>query len=170
MSIESFFLDANDDYLPTYVQSTATLTAGVTYIIEVHGNFAWWINDNVPYGQVDDVIYLSASASGDHVASMDAETIYAEIDSSRTVPRHVDSLQELQFNLGSGFAHIHPDGGPFTTPDPNHRYFYTVVGEGAPLQAALPGPQGARNGKLLITIDVEATGLVVGFLQLGDRT
>ena len=40
----------------------------------------------------------------------------------------------VQMDLGSGFAHIEPVGGPFSAVEDGHVYEYRVIGQGSTLQ------------------------------------
>ena len=65
-------------------------------------------------------------------------------------PQHSDLLQ---FNLGSGWVHLHPTGGPFSSPQNNNVYSYILTGEGSPLKVRInDGPLSDNNGLMYITV------------------
>lgn len=151
--LETFYVDTAQHSVAagTSAASTTVLANGTTYTLVIDGNYSWWINSTRDYGTPDEIMYPSP-AQADRPASIDADVIYADI-SNNPLPRHTDTGGRLMLNLGSGFSHIEPDGGPFSTYDAAHSYTYTVTGEGAVLRGAIDGDgTGASNGMLRVRI------------------
>ena len=164
--VETLWVDVNQHSVVagTQTYTSTVLTSGSEYRLEVVGNFSWWINGVVPYG-APDTILVQSGGQAERPASMDGETIYGEVDSSRAVPRHTDAAQRLMFNTGSGWTHVEPEGGPYSSPQPGHAYTYVVIGEGQPLGAALYEPDmGVVNGQLRLDVTSDKGGWVIGRL------
>jgi hypothetical protein len=115
--------------------STVVLEDGVSYLVTVQGNLRQ-SNDLLDNGVPDDIMFPSPG-EGVQPAGSDAETTYASRDSG-TYPVH--SISTLRFDIGdgAGFVHTEPIGGPFSAPQPDHLYRYSIEGHGAVLKAHHP--------------------------------
>ena len=162
-------VEAGSDLLETFHINTAvnvdstvpassvmSLASGTTYTVVIDGNWSGWINTSVPYGAPDTIMYPSPGQA-DRPAAFDAEVKYADIDGSRTTPAHnlaaLGGSNAVLLDLGSGFSHREPSTGATSTPDPDHSYSYSLVGEGSPLRGCLGAQNaGEPNGLLRVRI------------------
>ncbi len=145
---EVFFLDSHAVGAAT---STTVLTAGVTYLVSVQGTFSAW-NLVLDHGTPEPQAQFPPTSQPGRISTMvgvDADTLYAWPTAFPHVPGHdVD----LQMNLGSGFAHIEPFGGPYSVPQPDHFYSYNLLGQGAHLSVQINDSHTDDYGLLKITI------------------
>ena len=153
--LDSFFVDSrlHSQHAShgTYAESSIVLQLGVEYTVVVDGNYTRYADATLPLGSPDAIVYLSPSQS-QRDALGDAETIYADHASfPGSFPRHTTS--GLHMNLGSGWAHQEPTGGPFSAPQAGHSYTYSLTGEGSTLKLAITdSPISDNNGMLRVQI------------------
>lgn len=119
------------------VTTTTVLDNGVVYLVRVTGNMRHNPSASVDEGSPDPILFPSPTFGADN-AMRDAEMFYAHIDPG-SYPEHAGTGHGSPFelNAGSGWAHIEPDGGPFTSPEAGHEYDYRITGEGTALQARI---------------------------------
>lgn len=123
---ETLFL--NSTVGPEGVPATTILTAGVTYLVSVQGTYSAW-NEVLNMGSPEPNAMFPGSTAGrgSTEVGIDADTLFAWPSDHPHVPGHE---LNFQIDLGSGFVHVEPFGGPYTTPQPDHFYSYQLVGEG----------------------------------------
>lgn len=146
VTLDSFFYDTK----ASSAQSTVVLVAGESYTVTVQGTYSAW-NEVLDVGTPNADAMFPSSTVGrvSTEVGVDAETIFAwPHDHPHTVGHDAD----WQFNLGSGFQHIEPIGGPFSTPQPNYLYRYTLVGQGNVLIVRTNDSHPDDYGKLQVTI------------------
>ena len=123
-------------YLDTYRGSVTT--AGVleldrAYSVIVTGTVSDW-NAPLPEGTPEgDATYPTQHEKRlSTQVGIDAATLFAKPAGST---RPFGTWQQLERNLhdGANWLKLVPIGGPFTTPQPGHRYRYELVGKGQPV-------------------------------------
>lgn len=119
--------------LPTWASSVSSanpIPSGVACLVSVQGTCSHW---NLPLAQGSpeaDAMFPSKPSSVTRTSTqvgLDPDTIFAWPTAFPHVAGH-DTTFEI--NMGSGFSHIEPVGGPFTTPQGGHFYTYSLVGQG----------------------------------------
>lgn len=117
----------------TSVSSSNPLPDGVTCLVTVQGTYSAW-NEVLDQGSPEaDAQFPSTPPSVVRVSTevgVDADTIFAWPSDHPHSPGH-DT--DFQIDLGSGFSHIEPVGGPYTTPQSGHFYQYHLLGQGSPV-------------------------------------
>lgn len=142
--LETLWVDSTS---ATGSTSTLILRTDQTYTAVATGNFRG-DSDITGVGTPDALLYPSPSGADPDQANEDAEVRYA--DNTGTLPTHTGLLE---FDLGSGFAHLEPSEGPFSTPQIDHQYTFVLTGAGSTLGAKINDPfPGDNNG--LIKLDI----------------
>ena len=151
VAIDEFYLDSTTTGI-----STVVLAAGQTYQISVQGTFSLWNNpleDGTP--EADAMFPGSLAGRVSTQVGLDPDVEFAAHSSSGSWPRHTT---QFEMNLGSGFAHVEPVGGPFAVPQPNHLYHYSVVGQGSTVSFRINDTPIADNyGLLQVIIQVPSS-------------
>lgn len=151
VALEQFFVSSLSS---TGTTSSTVLAAGVEYQITVQGTYT--VQNNALNLGTPNADAMFPTSGGDPRVStqvgMDAECIFAHSTVDHLTLGHTIVLQT---DLGSGFSHIEPIGGPFSTPQPNYLYTYKVVGQGLPVTIKIGDTPGAYNdnyGELRVII------------------
>ncbi len=146
------------------VSGTTALVTGGKYLITVQGTYSVW-NEALGNGSPESNAMFPGSTSGrtSTQVGLDAETRFA------TPTDHLHPLThqtDFQISLDGGvtFAHIEPDDGPHTSPNANHLYSYTVIGQGDVPQVRVQdgGVFTDNYGKLSITVQALDTAGIGG--------
>jgi hypothetical protein len=123
------------------VSTSDILTAGRYYGIQAQGTYSaflpnvWARANTLPRivcGAPEALPTLPSPGRATALAGQDVEVIFARpwfAPCPHALPATLAPL--FQMDTGSGFSHVVPNGGPFTTPQPNHSYTYLVRGQGA---------------------------------------
>lgn len=143
-------------FLPSWssgVTSANALPNGVTCLISVQGTSSAW-NSALGTGSPEADAQFPSTPSGVTRVStqvgLDADTAFAKKTGSVLPLGHYN---HFQINAGSGFSHIEPVGGPYTTPQAGHFYQFFVVGQGVPVSFKLTDtPLGDNYGAYQILI------------------
>ena len=138
------------------ITSATTLQSGREYVITVQGTYSKW---NLALGagspQADAMFPSSVAGRVSTQVGLDAECEFAH----PAGPGTIGHVTIFEMNLGSGFAHVEPVGGPFGAPQPNFFYTYNVTGQGATATFRVnDAPLADNYGKLLITIQTVGGG------------
>ena len=145
--VESFFLTTTS----TGVTSSTVLQTGRQYVVTVQGTYSLWnlaLNVGSPNA---DAMFPSGGVRASTQVGLDAETLFAY--PSGGMPDTIGHIAIFQMNLGSGYQHVEPVGGPFSTPQKNYFYTYNVTGQGSTVSFRIDdSPLTDNYGKLLITI------------------
>ncbi len=148
--VETMWLDSVND---NPVTSQVVLATSVAYRLEVHGN--WRVaHSTYDLGSPDDIIYPSSGGSSGQ-AGHDPDVLYAHYETT-DLPQHYERF-ELRLD-GSTWQHHEPEGGPFSTPDPEHRYTFHVIGQGLPLDAVVDRGQSHSDNNGQLRIDIYEAG------------
>ncbi len=132
--------------------SSTILQTGVVYLVSVQGTYSAWnlvLDNGTPEG---DAQFPPSSQPGrlSTEVGVDADTLFAWPTAHPHVAGH-DT--DLVMNLGSGFSHIEPFGGPYSVPQPDHFYSYNLTGQGSALSVKTNDPNPADDyGLLKVTI------------------
>ena len=114
----------------TGVTSSTVLVAGQEYTFTVQGTYT--VENNALNIGTPNADAMWPTSDGDPRVStevgIDAETVFAR---SSTDSLSIGHISAFLVDLGSGFQHIEPSGGPYATPQGNYLYTYTVVGQGS---------------------------------------
>ena len=134
--------------------SPFSLLAHESYDVVVTGTVSDW-NDKLNGAPEPDAMYPSAPAGVRRKSTqvgLDADTEFARPSyGSGTPPQH---WAQLEFDTGSGPRHVEPHGGPYSKPQPEHRYVYTLVGEGHPLRVIWADTPTTDNyGSFLVVVE-----------------
>lgn len=154
---EQFFLDSSS----AGVTSSTVLASGLPYVITVQGTFSIYnaaLNEGSPNSDA-----MFPGAVGGRVSlqvGQDAETCFAKVAGGGGPA--IGHQNQFQIDLGGGYAHVEPEGGPFVSPQANYLYRYTVTGQGSTasfrindtplndnygnLQIVIQGTSGASSG------------------------
>lgn len=112
------------------ITSSTVLVSGQTYTFTVQGTYV--VENNALNIGTPNADAMFPTSDGDPRTStqvgMDPEAIFAR---SSTDSLSIGHTLAFLVNLGSGFQHIEPSGGPFATPQAGYLYTYTVVGQGS---------------------------------------
>lgn len=110
------------------VTSTTVLASGVSYLITVQGTYTLW-NHALEVGSPNANAMFPTSLAGraSTQVGLDAECSFAYHDEGTGFTLGHKTL--FVADLGSGFSHLEPQGGPFGTPQTNYLYRYTVTGQ-----------------------------------------
>ena len=131
--------------------STGPLPAG-PYTVTVTGTVSDW-NAALTKGRPEpDALYPTPSSGRRSTqVGIDAETLFAQPGNFSHTFGH---WTQFQINTGSGWAHVEPAGGPYTTPRAGHAYTYHLTSSGAPLEFRWYDPNAYPDnyGQLRITI------------------
>ena len=144
--LETFFYDTST----SSASSATVLTSGQPYTITVQGTYSAW-NEVLDVGTPNADAMFPGSVVGrvSTEVGVDAETIFAWPHDHPHVAGH-DA--DFQLNLGSGFLHYEPQGGPYSTPQSNYLYRYSVTGQGSVLTVRSNDSHVDDYGKLQVTI------------------
>lgn len=132
---QTIFLDsyeAANDGAAGPVATTVPLRADAPYFVVVNGTFgnspaAKPLTCGTP--EAAPTYASPAAPQNNGPVGLDAETVFAEAlvgsscQSVRPVPRHNN---RFQIDLGAGFAHVEPAGGPYAAPRADHTYTYPI--------------------------------------------
>jgi hypothetical protein len=115
------------------VTTNDLLQVGKLYVVEARGTYSKWEPAAwAPSGcGAPESAPMFPSAGGTTgPAGLDADTVFATINSGTCppLPRHEGGL--LQRYSESPFRHLEPFGGPKSAPEPGHLYTYGLVGNG----------------------------------------
>ena len=147
VTTEQLFLDS-----PTgSVTASTVLVSGQPYIIVVQGTYSIW-NEAIDVGTPNADAMFPGSTAGrvSTQVGLDAESIFAHPHDATVTIGHTSVFR---IDLGAGFVHLEPQGGPYATPQPNYLYRYSVTGAGAaPSFQINDAPLIDNYGKLQITI------------------
>ena len=132
--------------------SAMNLVSGAQYLVTVQGTWTAWNHAlNVGSPNADAMFPGSTAGRASTQVGLDAECSFAFYDEGTGFTLGHENL--LQFNVGSGFSHPEPQGGPFGTPQTNYLYRYDVTGQGVPLIVKVSDVNYSDNyGKLQVTI------------------
>lgn len=124
-------------FLPTWqsqVSSANALPNGVTCLVTVQGTSSHW-NLALDQGSPEaDAQFPSTPGGVTRVSTqvgVDPDTLFAWPSAHPHVAGH-DTTFEI--DTGSGFSHVEPVGGPYSTPQGGHLYQYHLVGQGQPVK------------------------------------
>lgn len=148
VAIEVLYLDSRT----AGVTSTTVLAAGTTYTVSVQGTYSLWnsaLNNGTPEANAMFPTTGGVGRASTQVG-LDPDSKFAAFNQPGTYPQHTT---EFQIDLGSGFAHVEPTGGPFAVPQPGHIYNYALVGQGAVASFRIvDSPQADNYGYLRVVI------------------
>ena len=147
VTLEQFFVDSTS----AGVTSSTVLVAGDPYLITVQGTYSLW-NAALDQGTPNADAMFPGSLAGrvSTEVGLDPDVEFAATASSGTWPRHTN---QFEMNLGGGYVHVEPDGGPYATPQPNYLYKYSVTGQGSAVSFRVnDAPINDNYGKLQVTI------------------
>lgn len=147
VTAETLYLDS-----PVASVNTATvLASGVQYLVTVQGTYSIW-NQVLDVGTPNADAMFPGSTVGrvSTQVGLDAETIFAWPHTTTHTAGHSSAFQ---INLGSGFSHVEPQGGPYSTAQPNYLYRYLVTGRGSTASFRIvDAPTTDNYGKLQIVV------------------
>lgn len=162
--LETLFLDTRQ----SLVSAVSTLASGSEYLITVRGTMSDWnlaLDNGTPES---DAIFPTTGgvARISTQVGIDPDTLFAYPSAHPQTPGH---WTQFEMNLGLGFSHVEPVGGPYTTPQTDHVYRYVVAGHNAaPSFRINDSPRTDNYGEYQITIqDFVPTG---GSLEVTDGT
>lgn len=148
-----------------FVSSSNALPNGVTCLISVQGTYSDWnlaLNNGSPEADAQFPSTPSGVTRISTQVGIDADTLFAYPTAHPQTPGH---WTDFQIDTGSGFAHVEPVGGPYTTPQTGHVYTYHVVGQGSAVRFRInDSPLNDNYGALQIIISgvpVSPSGLAV---------
>lgn len=130
------------------VSTSFPLQQGTSYTVTVQGSYSDW-NGPLQIGAPESMPeFPSPSSSGrkSTQTGIDADTLFACPTSHRHPLGH---WTQFEINTGSGWAHLEPEGGPFTEPTQGNVYTYTLTGEGEPASFRVNDPPTADNYGML---------------------
>ena len=148
--IDQFLVDSKTS---TETSGSAVLTSGTQYLVTAQGTWSFW-NSTLEVGTPNaDAIFPSSTAGrASTQVGVDPECIFAfhRLSPSDTLGH----TTAWQFDTGAGLGYVTPQGGPFSTPQPNYLYRYTLTGGGAVLKAKIAdnGPYTDNYGKVQVTV------------------
>lgn len=145
--LESFFLDAKTGT----VTAGTVFASGTNYLVSVQGTVTDW-NEDLQNGTPEANAMFPGALTGrvSTEVGIDPDTIFAYPNDH---PQVIGHWTQFKINLGAGATHIEPFGGPYTTPQPDHFYTYTLTGQGSqPTFVWDDTPLSDNYGKLEITI------------------
>lgn len=129
VTFETLFLHSASS---TGITSSTVLVAGQTYTFTVQGTYT--VENNALNIGSPNADAMWPTSDGDPRTStqvgIDPETCFARSSTDSLALGHFSAFR---VDLGSGFSHIEPSGGPYATPQANYLYTYTVVGQGQPI-------------------------------------
>ena len=143
-------------FLPTWQSQVTTaqiFPAGVPCQVTVQGTYSAW-NENLDHGTPQpDAVYPSKPAGVSRLSTevgKDPETLFAYPSDHSHPIGHSDSFQ---IDVGLGFSHVEPIGGPYSTPQSGFFYTYAITGTGSPVSFTVAdSPKSDNYGALKITI------------------
>lgn len=147
VSTETLFLDTP----VASVSTSGVLASSVQYLITVQGTFSVWnLALDVGTPNADAMFPGSVVGRVSTQVGLDAETIFAWPHTTVHTAGHNNAFQ---INLGSGFVHMEPEGGPYSVAQSNYLYRYNVTGQGAVASFRLvDAPTTDNYGKLQIVV------------------
>jgi hypothetical protein len=151
VTVETLYVDSKDSSGTT---TASVLTAGVEYLVIVEGTWSFWNEAlNVGTPGADAMFPSSGGGRASTQVGVDADTLYAY---PSTHPNTIGHQANFEMDLGSGFQHVEPDGGPYATPLAGHLYRYTVIGQGttATFKVLDTILYSDNYGKLKVTVQV----------------
>lgn len=145
------------------VTTSQALAAGQEYLITVGGTFSVYIASHwetmFVCGAAEPAPEKLSPGTTNGQVGWDAEVEFAapsQVPCDEYVnppPKHSPGSQ-FEMDIGSGFSHIEPTGGPFSSPSPDHVYRYEVTGQGSPASFRFAdNPSSDNYGVLTITLD-----------------
>jgi hypothetical protein len=151
VTLETLYVDSKSS---TGTTSATVLAAGVEYLLVVEGTWSFW-NEALNVGSPGADAMFPSSLAGrvSTQVGVDADTLYAY---PAAHPNTIGHQANFELDLGSGFQHVEPDGGPYATPLAGHLYRYTVIGQGTTIKAKVLDTilYTDNYGKLKVTIQV----------------
>lgn len=154
---ETLSLDTHADSGLPAVETSAALVAGHVYAVTVQGTYSnvrarRWGFPSVCGTPLAAPLLPSPGVENGPVG-FDAETLWARtsnVPCAGPYPRH---HKRFEIDLGAGFAHVEPTGGPLAVPSADHAYAYSLTGTGVPAAFRLRDEPAADNyGVLRITV------------------
>src|SRR3954454_20192452 len=131
---------ANDGFAGP-VGTADVLAGGVFYVAVVDGTYSkhspdrWTSPSNDVCGTSESgPLYPSPGVVNGQVG-LDPDVYFARFEPAGTCPSHPFPRHAgfFQINQGSGYGHIEPIGGGFSTPQASHKYTYVLRGQGTPV-------------------------------------
>lgn len=141
------------------VSSSFSLTPGGAYLVTVQGTWSDW-NDRLNGKPEPDAMFPTTNTARKSTeVGLDPDTEFARPSyGTGTPPQH---WTQLEFSLdGQTWAHLEPEGGPYSLPRPDHLYTYHLTGQGHPL--------GIRVHDSPLTDNYGALKIVIGGSGGGD--
>lgn len=148
--VDQFLVDSKSS---SETSGSVVLAAGQPYLVVAQGTWSNW-NSALEVGTPNaDAMFPSSTAGRVSTqVGVDPECWFAfhRLSPSDTLGHKT----AWQFDLGSGAAYITPQGGPYSTPQPNYLYRYSVKGQGAVLKAIVQdsGPYTDNYGKVQVSV------------------
>ncbi|NHC43835.1 hypothetical protein [Motilibacter aurantiacus] len=138
-AVEAVLLDAaaggDDDAGRAGALTRQAWPSGTYAVVEAQGTFSRWAGavwgTRGVCGVPEPSPAFPSAGGGQGLVGQDAEVEFAQSYAcdadDAPLPRH---LGDLLIDAGGGFTHPQAVGGPYSTPRPDHRYTYVVVGTG----------------------------------------
>lgn len=155
VALEQLFVSTLDAAGTT---SATVLTAGVEYLVTIQGTYSLW-NELLDVGTPNAAAMFPTAGGNPRVTTqvgVDPDCVFAA-PSDGNVP--LGHIVNLVWDLGAGFQHLEPIGGPFSTPQPSYLYSYKVIGQGHPVTIKITDQPGAyvdNYGELRVLIQSPA--------------
>lgn len=113
---------------------SVVLTSGTSYVVTAQGTWSYW-NAALEQGSpnADAMFPSSLVGRASTQVGLDPECAFAYHDTGSGFT--VGHKTGWKFDTGSGLTYVTAQGGPYSTPQPNYLYRYTLVGGGAVLKA-----------------------------------
>lgn len=155
VTLEQLLLDTR---VQAGITSSTVLQSGEQYVVTVQGTYAFQ-NAALAFGSPNADAMFPTSGGQPRVSTQvgsDAETLFAE-QSGPPTGLPLGHFNWFQMNTGSGWSHVEPQGGPYTTPQPNYLYRYSITGQGSTASFRIwdnngAGPWADNYGYLQVTI------------------
>ena len=134
------------------VTSTTVLASGQPYVVTVQGTYS--VDNAALTIGTPNADAMFPTSDGDPRSSTqvgsDPECRFALASGTSLTLGHTTAFQ---INLGSGFTYVTPQGGPYSTPQPNYLYRYNIVGQGSTATFRIgDSPRNDNYGALQIQI------------------
>ena len=155
VTVETVFYDTPNANTP--LTMSTTLESGNSYVLVAEGTYSLW-NEALGVGSPEADAQFPGSTSGrvSTQVGLDMDTIFAR-PTDKTDPLGHSVLWTFSLDGGSTFAHVEPEGGPYSAPLVGHLYRYNLTGQGHPLVIKLNDINPPDNyGKMKFTLQVPA--------------
>lgn len=148
--IDQFLVDSKTS---TETSGSAVLSSGTQYLVTAQGTYSVW-NSTLEKGTPNANAIFPSSTAGraSTQVGIDPECAFAFHDEGSGFTLGHQTL--WQFDTGAGLGYVTAQGGPYSTPQPNYLYRYTLTGRGSVLKAQVvdTGAYTDNYGKIQVTV------------------